>query len=769
MLDQYHAVHDDAAALDENAQYTVYQQRQALLNMGGLIYDTHAGEGASPNLFVGQLSYGINHGVNPYPTPGNPPNASGDTPLSATGNYPDIGRADVRAVWGQQYRHLVVDLGLDMIWQDMMCPAMARTFSTFPLDLMIFDGHGYVPNGAAHNTYGMHLLMATSEGVGALQPDRRPFIIARGGYAGMQRYAALCGRGFGLELGLPEDQPAGGAQSRPERRATVGLRHRRFGPGSGSVGDLSYDHRGGVFGNITNYELLTRWMHLGSFLPWYRNHYYGYEKQFQEPYAYGEPVPTHCRKYVELRYRMLQLYYDAYWEWTQTGMPIARALFLNDPQDPQIYDHVDDTFFVGSDLLVAPILFPGEGAPPVATRSVYLPAGSAWYAYMDGGPLAAPVPGARPLRPGMPPRPGAPLRARGGDHPMRGLQQWVGELPVNPLDIHIYPGKASRHVLLPRRRGDDAGRAPAGLSDLRDRSRPGCQWPDGHAPAPPRPVPAPGDRDDADALGNVRSALPHRERPADPSSARHERARMCNRRRLRDRRWRAGVTDQADRRPTLPRHRPRVIPADPPAHRPAEHVSVRRGECGTLDTAEHGPLRERRPTMIERTAARRPARMSFTADFHELVRGDLARSSSVLLRYDPLRIVPPGDAYVFGDPNRPVMVHARFGGAATVTLPLASRVGILPERPNDKTGNGNMLVGRSQYRPTRATSSCGSRSRTRPERSATTAITAATTVSVSRASRSPSSPRCDRRERSEPVRDKSSDGRVRHARRGSGA
>ena len=54
---------------------------------------------------------------------------------------------------------------------------------------------------------------------------------------------------------------------------------------------------------ITNYELLTRWMHVGAFLPWYRNHYNGYTKQFQEAYAYGEPVPTNCRKYVELRYR----------------------------------------------------------------------------------------------------------------------------------------------------------------------------------------------------------------------------------------------------------------------------------------------------------------------------------------------------------------------------------------------------------------------------------------------------------------------------------
>ena len=116
-----------------------------------------------------------------------------------------------------------------------------------------------------------------------------------------------------------------------------------------------------VVGGITNYELLTRWMQLGSFLPWYRNHYDGYNKQFQEPYAYGEPVPSNCRKYVELRYRMMQVYYDAMYQWTQTGMPIARALFLNDPNDPQVYANliqlpgmpvpcVNTEFYVGPGL-----------------------------------------------------------------------------------------------------------------------------------------------------------------------------------------------------------------------------------------------------------------------------------------------------------------------------------------------------------------------------------------------------------------------------------
>ncbi len=46
--------------------------------------------------------------------------------------------------------------------------------------------------------------------------------------------------------------------------------------------------------------------------------------------------------------------------------------------------------------------------------------------------------------------------------------------------------------------------------------------------------------------------------------------------------------------------------------------------------------------MIERLGAGKPAEITFTCDFHELVGGDLRPGASVLLRYDPLRIVPPG-------------------------------------------------------------------------------------------------------------------------------
>ena len=43
-----------------------------------------------------------------------------------------------------------------------------------------------------------------------------------------------------------------------------------------------------------------------------------------------EPI---CRKYLELRYRMMPYLYSAVRECTQTGMPIIRALWLHYPDD----------------------------------------------------------------------------------------------------------------------------------------------------------------------------------------------------------------------------------------------------------------------------------------------------------------------------------------------------------------------------------------------------------------------------------------------------
>ena len=97
--------------------------------------------------------------------------------------------------------------------------------------------------------------------------------------------------------------------------------------------------------------------------------------------------------------------------------------------------------------------------------------------------------------------------------------------------------------------------------------------------------------------------------------------------------------------------------------------------------------------MRQRRCAGKPAAITFTSDFHELVTGDLRPGASLLLRYVPLRIVPAGEAYRFGDPARPVCAHVQFApGALPLDVPLVSPAGIIPCPDLDPTGQGSMLA-----------------------------------------------------------------------------
>ncbi|HET9256880.1 MAG TPA: TIM-barrel domain-containing protein, partial [Pseudonocardiaceae bacterium] len=111
--------------VDEKGEVVPYAQRQALKDAQALIYDTENNQPPNPDLYRGQVSYGMNLGNNPYNYPPLRPNNEGNTPLGASGNYCDFGLPQTRKLWGEQYRHLIQDLGMDMIWQDMMCPAIA--------------------------------------------------------------------------------------------------------------------------------------------------------------------------------------------------------------------------------------------------------------------------------------------------------------------------------------------------------------------------------------------------------------------------------------------------------------------------------------------------------------------------------------------------------------------------------------------------------------------------------------------------------------------
>ncbi|NIJ46362.1 alpha-glucosidase [Wenyingzhuangia heitensis] len=414
------------------------------------IWNTRYDEGKNPKIFMAQESYGsdtyyqgkpYNPYVKNYPSPGHP---QGQNNLGTYGYYMDLGIESVKEYWGAQYKYLL-SKGLDMIWQDMTCPALVANsdndtaVKSLPLDLEMYDKvtNQYQPNAKIHNSFSLNLVTATYEGLTKLKKDeatvgsynykKRNFIISRGGFAGVHRYAGIWTGDSAsswdfLKINIPEVLNIG-LSGLPISGCDIG----GFAGGSGSVSENG-THK------VTQYELFTRWMTAGAFLPWYRNHYDGYNKSFQEPFYYGEPVPTNCRKYINMRYQLLQVFYDYMFESTQNGLPICRALFINEPNDINVFNYADQQFFLGKDVLVAPVTDENWN------KDVYLPNKNNWFVFdVNGAALPQPTQGGKAYS-WYVPLDLVPVYIReGAILPIRELTQFVDAEKANYLNFFIYP------------------------------------------------------------------------------------------------------------------------------------------------------------------------------------------------------------------------------------------------------------------------------------------------------------------------------------------
>jgi alpha-glucosidase (family GH31 glycosyl hydrolase) len=118
-------------------------------------------------------------------------------------------------------------------------------------------------------------------------------------------------------------------------------------------------------------ELLARWVQFGAVSGVMRTKGEGIGIQpLPERPAVWQPqnIPI-WRRYAKLRTQLYPYLVAAQAQYRATGMPLMRALVLEDPRGAS----VDDAFGVGDDLLAAPVLKPGA-----RTRSAWLPRGR-WY------------------------------------------------------------------------------------------------------------------------------------------------------------------------------------------------------------------------------------------------------------------------------------------------------------------------------------------------------------------------------------------------------
>jgi alpha-glucosidase len=322
-------------------------------------------------------------------------------------HFPDYTNEAVRKWWGEWVKYYT-DKGIDALWNDMNEPA-AWGQSLPDLIEFHYEGEG-TTHKRARNVYGMQMARSTYEGAKKHLKGNRPFILNRAGYSGVQRYTAtwtgdnvadsehmICGVRLVNSLGLS------------------GVAFAGFDVG-GFAGEASAD-------------LFVKWTVLGALSPLFRFHSMINSKD-AEPWAFGEEAEEISRNYISLRYRLMPYIYSAFFESSQTGMPISRSLVIDYAADEKIYEsRYQNQYLFGNAIMVPPIAAGTEFA------KVYLPKNDQWYDLHTGEKIAGGeyITEVRKER--------YPLFVKGSSIiPMQSLVQNLSEEPETTLEIHVYNG-----------------------------------------------------------------------------------------------------------------------------------------------------------------------------------------------------------------------------------------------------------------------------------------------------------------------------------------
>ena len=321
-------------------------------------------------------------------------------------NFPDFTSEKGRAWWKGQVKFFS-DNGVSGIWNDM------NEFSTWGQKVpsnVLFDYDGAKASHLqAHNVYGLEMARSSYEGA-AQHFKERPFILSRSGYAGLQRYSAIWT----------------GDNRSEESHMLLGIRLMN------SLGISGVPFTGMDIGGFTggpSTSLYIRWMQIGAFNPYFRNHS-TLNSRSSEPWTYGEDALPVIRDYINLRYKLLPYIYSIFYEASQNGLPLMRALAINYPFDPNVYDAAfQNQYIFGPAFLIAPFESTKEYG------KIYLP-GGLWYNLYTDEALRGKQSLIQPLSVSS-----LPVYVKESSIiPMQSLVQTTAEAPTDTLTVHIYNG-----------------------------------------------------------------------------------------------------------------------------------------------------------------------------------------------------------------------------------------------------------------------------------------------------------------------------------------
>jgi alpha-glucosidase len=323
-------------------------------------------------------------------------------------HFPDFFREDVREWWGDAFKALS-DPGVDGFWNDMNEPA------AWGQNIPTIVQFGKYKMSEVRNAYGMQMARATYNGTKKLLKGKRPFVLTRAAYSGVQRYSAV----------WTGDNSAYDGHMLMGQRLVNSI-------GLAGVALIGVDI-GGFTGDPTP-ELMVRWNSLGPYIPMFRNHA-AIDTKHREPWLFGAKNEAIMKKDIEQRYRLLPYIYSGFYQAHCTGLPLSRTLAIGYTHDENIYHtKYQNQFLFGDALLVAPV------ESTKMQTDVYLPAGE-WYRlstekkYTGGTVIKADAP-----------LTDLPVFVKAGAIiPMQSVVQNTVEKGDGILELHVWFGKNASH------------------------------------------------------------------------------------------------------------------------------------------------------------------------------------------------------------------------------------------------------------------------------------------------------------------------------------
>jgi alpha-glucosidase len=328
-------------------------------------------------------------------------------------NFPDFTNPKARAWWGTEINQYAQD-GVSGLWNDM------NEFSTWGQkvpDNVLFNYEGNPASHLkAHDVYALEMARASYEGARKTM-NKRPFVLTRSGYAGLQRYTAI----WTGDNRSEDDHMLAGVRL----LNSLGLSGVPF-----TGMDI-----GGFTGGPTP-ALYARWIQIGAFNPYFRNHT-AVNTKSSEPWTFGEEVMEISRNYIELRYKLLPYLYSTFYEATQNGHPVNRSLAIDYTFDPKIYDtQYQNQYLFGNAFLIAPFESTKEFG------KVYFPKGKWYDLYSDN------VQNGNQEKIIQLSLQKLPVFVKESSIiPMQSLVQTTAQKPTDTLVVHVYKGDVNNHFV----------------------------------------------------------------------------------------------------------------------------------------------------------------------------------------------------------------------------------------------------------------------------------------------------------------------------------